>query len=314
MKTKRKAKRCALLTCEGLREGRSVQHADLSKECLGDDDLLVPALKRVGIEAEFVVWDQERDWERFDCAVIRSTWDYTHQLDRFLKALRRIARSRCRLFNPFETVRWNARKDYLIELAAKGVPVVPTRIVRRIDRAGVERAIAELDAPGIVIKPLVGAGARNTFFLRRRDSRALGRINDLLETNEFLLQPIVPGVIDGEISLCFFGGAFSHGVLKRPKRGDYRSNAEFGAAVSRYQPTQTELDFARCVLAQAPGEVLYARVDFVRDRGKLLLMELELIEPLLHFRSAPAAAARFAVCLSRLQQSPEGHSNPGLGS
>jgi len=314
MKTKHKAKRCALLTCEGLREGRSAGHSNLSKECLADDDLLVPALKRHGIEAEFVVWDRERDWDRFDCAVIRSTWDYTHQLERFIKALRRIDRSRCRLFNPFEIVRWNARKDYLIELAAKGVSVVPTRKIRRIDREAVNAAIVELDAPGVVIKPLVGAGARNTFFLTKRSPGIPASLIDLTQKSDFLLQPIVPGVCDGEISLCFFGGAFSHGVLKRPKRGDYRSNAEFGATVSRYKPTQTELDFARLVLAQTPGEVLYARVDFVRDRGKPLLMELELIEPLLHFQSAPAAASLFAVCLSRLQQPPAAHSNPGLGS
>ena len=299
MKAKPRARHCALLTCAGLREGRSAQHANLSKECLSDDDLLIPALKRVGIEAEFVVWDRERDWDRFDFAVIRSTWDYTHQLDRFLRALHRIDRSRCRLFNSFGVVLWNSRKDYLIELAAKGVPVVPSRKIRRIDRATVDAAIAELDAPGVVIKPLVGAGARNTFFITKEGCAPLGPIEDRAKKSEYLLQPIISGVRDGEISLCFFGGRFSHGVIKRPKKGDFRSNAEFGATVSPYKPILSELDFAQGVLAQAPGEALYARVDFVRDRGKPLLMELELIEPLLHFNSSPSAAAAFADCLAR---------------
>ena len=49
------------------------------------------------------------------------------------------------------------------------------------------------------------------------------------------------------------------------------------------------------MLSQAPGPLLYARVDLIPDAdGAPLLVELELAEPSLFLGTAPGSADRFA--------------------
>jgi hypothetical protein len=62
--------------------------------------------------------------------VIRSTWDYIHDLPRFLDWADEVERA-ATLWNPARIVRWNAHKGYLAELARAGHPVTPTVFVER---------------------------------------------------------------------------------------------------------------------------------------------------------------------------------------
>ncbi|MFD0527227.1 hypothetical protein ACFQ1I_08135 [Kitasatospora arboriphila] len=79
-----------------------------------------------GVAAEPVVWDDPAvAWERFDAAVVRSTWDYTGRRDEFLAWARRAA-GLTRVCNPVPVLERNTDKTYLRELALAGVPVVPT--------------------------------------------------------------------------------------------------------------------------------------------------------------------------------------------
>ena len=115
-----------------------------------------------------------------------------------------------------------------------------------------------------------------------------------------MVQPLVDEVREtGEWSLLFYGGQFSHAVLKRPAAGDYRVQWEFGgSAVSAVAPAHL-IAGAERVLAAAPGDLLYARVDGVERNGQLVLMELELIEPHLFLGWDERAAARLAAAVTR---------------
>ena len=66
------------------------------------------------------------DWASYDLVVIRSTWDYSWRADEFTAWAQKVA-AVTRLANPAAVVRWNTDKRYLGELAAAGVPTVPTR-------------------------------------------------------------------------------------------------------------------------------------------------------------------------------------------
>ena len=116
-----------------------------------------------------------------------------------------------------------------------------------------------------------------------------------------MVQPLVDEVREtGEWSLLFYGGQFSHAVLKRPAAGDYRVQWEFGgSAVSAVAPAHL-IAGAERVLAAAPGDLLYARVDGVERNGQLVLMELELIEPHLFLGWDERAAGRLAAAVTRL--------------
>ena len=92
---------------------------------------LQAAFARAGVSAEVLAWDDPTvAWSRFDAVLLRSTWDYTQRLPDFLAWCERVA-AQTRLLNPPATVRWNTDKHYLADLAARGVPVVPSIFIER---------------------------------------------------------------------------------------------------------------------------------------------------------------------------------------
>lgn len=278
-----------------------------------DDDVGIAEFSRRGIVADEVPWTVElvEGWRAYDAVIVRTTWDYQHDVERFLGVLEGICGADgagVPLANPLEVIRWNVHKSYLRELAGEGVLVVPTLWGSGL--TGVELA-ALCEREG-VLKPVVGAGAGDTFrvgpWLGEHDrasivSRYRGRGGD----REWMAQPFVRSVQgEGEYSLFWFGGRFSHAIVKRPRAGDFRVQEEHGGEILPIEAGPELRDAGEGVLAalrrvseargwsSEPEALLQARVDLVRlDDGALALMELELVEPSLYFRTDPAAPARF---------------------
>ena len=266
------AVRLALVTCE--------RFPDLAP----DDCLALPELAARGVEAEPVVWnDPAVLWERFDAAVVRSTWDYQRDPQRFRGWIDGL---RIPLWNPPHVLRWNLAKTYLLELP---VPAVPTVLL------GERELEAVLDERGweqAVVKPAVSASADFTFRVRRGEP--LPDLAPLRARGGVLVQPFLPEIQQGEWSFVFFGGRFSHALVKRPRSGDFRVQEQFGGLHQATQPAPELLQQAVRALQAAPGPTLYARVDGCVVDGRLLVMELELLEPSLSLSLNAAAPARFA--------------------
>ncbi|MEU6231910.1 hypothetical protein [Kitasatospora sp. NPDC047058] len=258
----------------------SLADADLDP----DLPLLVDALRSDGLAAEPVAWDADAPgWERFDLAVVRSTWDYTERLGEFLAWADATARV-TRLRNPAAVVRWNSDKRYLPELAGRGVPVVPTRIIE----PGSPYGEGDFDhADGVVVKPAVSAGARDTArYEPGRAADAARHARMLLDQGRaVVVQPYLPLVEEGERALVFIGGGFSHAIRKGPvlTEPNVIDNLRMPhPGVTVHRPTEAELRTAGAALAAStsPGELLYARVDLALDEAREpVVMELELIEP-----------------------------------
>lgn len=262
------------------------------------DHLAVAPLAARGWTVEFVPWRDAADWGRWEAVVVRSPWDYQADPDAFLAVLGAIDRSPARLANPLAVMRWNLDKRYLRDLDARGVPIVPTAWGRGLDAPRLDALRADLDAPEIVVKPVVGANADDTFRLppTADASPALAAFAG----REWMAQPFVPSVVDeGETSVFVFGGAPSHAVLKTPARGDFRVQEEHGGTI-RAVPLRPELlaasERALAAAEDAGGRgLLYARVDLVTlPDGTPAVIELELIEPSLYFPYDGASPARFA--------------------
>jgi glutathione synthase/RimK-type ligase-like ATP-grasp enzyme len=248
-----------------------------------------------------VVWDAASgEWATFDAVVIRSCWDYHLKLAPFLEWLDRLGRLGVPVFNSPGLIRWNADKHYLLELAARGVTIVPTRLVRQ-DAADPRRALLEaldgLGADEAVVKPAVSASAHATWRTSRERADAdAPAFAALVSAGDVLVQPFLRTVAEaGEWSLVCFGGMPSHTVLKRPAPGDWRVQSELGGSAQRLPMPTAALRQAEQVLeaAEAAG-ARYARVDGCVMDGRFVLMELELIEPQLYLPLEPEAAARFA--------------------
>jgi glutathione synthase/RimK-type ligase-like ATP-grasp enzyme len=267
---------------------------------LDDDQPIVAGLAAHGVVAETVLWDEPRDWTRYAGVLLRSVWDYYQRPTEFLAWLAQLEARGVRLWNPIPLVRWNADKRYLRDLEARGVRVPPTCWVE--PGTSVEQALSAIRATGwddLVVKPSVSGGAWRTLRLRRAElDGARAHLAEVLRDSALLAQPFLPEIVrDGELSLLFFGGRFSHAVRKRPKAGDYRVQWSHGGTQAALTPPPALIAEARAVFAAAPSPGLYARVDGILRDGHLLLMELEQLEPYLFLAEVPGSAERFVGAL-----------------
>jgi hypothetical protein len=274
-----------------------------------DDLPLLEALADRGATVSRPAWrDRSIDWSRFDGVLIRTTWDYHEDLDAFLAWVARVS-ALTRLFNPAPVIAWNTHKSYLHDLHRLGAPVTPTAWLARGVPVDVEALCAEWKWSRGFLKPMVGSTAWETLrFTADPDGlrAAQAHVDRLLPDEDLMLQPYLDAVeASGELSLIVIDGVPTHGVRKVPMPGDYRVQEEFGARDEPYGFAAGEQALALRIvglaeqhLGIAPGGLLYARVDFLRDvDGRLNLNELELVEPSMFFRHAPAAAERLAAAL-----------------
>jgi len=201
-----------------------------------------------------------------------------------------------RIVNPADVIRWNSHKGYLVELAAKGIPTVPTRLIPG-ESIDVDLQLEECPWDEVVIKPAVDGGGREVLRALRDSDVARLHAEALSAKGDVIVQPFVPGIVDGERSLVFLGGAFSHAVRKVPAEGDYRVQYFYGGTELEHAPDSAELRVALWAIDSAPGRLTYARVDLVDWEGAPTLMELEAIEPDLYLRDTPERLARFAAVI-----------------
>ncbi len=259
----------------------------------GDEQELPARFGAAGVEAEPVVWsDASVDWSRYDAIVIRSTWDYFERIDEFRTWLQRVERDGLPLYNPAALVRWNLDKRYLAELAGRGVRIVPTLFFDAGARVDLAALVADAGWTHAIIKPAVSGGAWRTHRFAAAEARALQpTLDDILSTTGALVQPFLDEIERvGEYSLLFFGGEHSHTVLKTPKAGDFRVQAQFGGTHRALTASAEMQGAAERVLRALPVAPLYARIDGIERDGHFELMEVEVIEPYLFFPGSPDAA------------------------
>lgn len=289
--------RVALVTCAELPELEE------------DDRLLLAPLREYGVAVEPAVWDDPGvDWSGYRLVVLRSPWDYPLRRDEFVGWADTVPN----LANPADIVRWNTDKRYLAELAAAGLPTVPTTWL----------------APGTawrppsggeyVVKPAIGAGSVDTGRYDLADAQqrglALAHVRRLGAAGRTaMVQPYLSAVdTAGETALIFLAGpeglTYSHAIRKHamltgPDTGASAEELFHREQISPRTPSSAELAIAERVLTAVPGgpdRLLYARVDVIPDAdGAPVLVELELTEPSLFLAHAPGAARRFAAAIAR---------------
>jgi len=283
-------RRCAYLTMQDI--SGFVTDAELSLAPMAD----------LGWEVEMVPWRSDVDWNDYDLVYICTPWDYQNDVAGFLDVLATIEGSSARLVNSLDLVRWNLEKTYLRELEMRGAEIVPSLFFSSFDVRRVSACFDAYATGTIVVKPVVGANSDNIFVLTRPlPPDVTDELGRAFVNRPFFVQPFIENVrSEGEYSLFFFGGEYSHAILKRPKQGDFRTQEEHGADILSVEAPAALVETASRVLGVVNPQPVYVRADFVRDAGeRFLLMELELIEPALYFRTDPGSATRFARALTR---------------
>lgn len=262
---------------------------------------VVAALRARGIDARMEAWDDPSvDWSAASLVVIRSTWNYTEHLEAFLQWVDGVA-GQTTLHNPAAIVRWNHHKQYLVEMADAGVPVVPTTLVTTPG-----------DVPDLrgdlILKPAVSVGAIDTIRCEDDPEAARAHLDHVLQRGVALVQPYCASIADaGERSLLYFDGELSHTICKVPASRDFRVHEHFGGKNVHVAPADADRVVADAALRFLEtrfggGALLYARVDVVDGPDGPALSEIELIEPYFYLRDTPspdAARARLVDAILR---------------
>ncbi len=263
------------------------------------------ALLAAGLQPRVAVWDDPSvDWSHFDLVAAMYTWGYVTRRAAFLAWAERVE-AVTRLVNSASHLGWSSDKTYLADLAAIGVPVVPTAWVR-------------LDEPwcppaeDYVIKPTVASGglgaARYRTSGREVADRHVRRLN--LAGYTAMIQPYQHSIdTAGETALVFLGDRFSHAVNKSALLAADVGEVERlweRAVITTIEPSPAYQQLAETVMAAVVtklGPTAYARVDLAEDDdGRPQVLEVELVEPSLFLETDDGSGQRLAASLQPLAE------------
>jgi glutathione synthase/RimK-type ligase-like ATP-grasp enzyme len=254
---------------------------------------LAAPLRAQGLTVTSQPWTDPVDPEGARLILPLIAWGYHLRQAAWFAQLDALEAGEAPVINPVPTLRWNTTKTYLIELEAKGASVVPTHAHDRLTPEALAAAFDAFGVDEVVIKPQISGGSQDTVRFKRHGTLQGG------PPGAALIQPFLPAVAEeGELSLFFFDGVFSHAVSKVATGGDFRVQPQFGGQISGVAPEPEALHAAHRVLEAAGLPLTYARIDLIRGLDHTpQLMELEIIEPDLFLEHAHDHGAAFAAAV-----------------
>lgn len=264
---------------------------------LKEDGLLMDGLEKLNLKTIKKDWnDHNFNWSSTKSAIFRSTWDYFDQFSNFRNWLD-IVKDQCFLINPYKQINWNLDKHYLLDLQKKDLPIVESVFVSKKSQLDLETISKSKNWKNIVVKPTISGAARHTYHLKNNEIKKFqNKWLSLTNNEDFMVQEFQKNILSsGEIAVMLFGGKYSHSVLKKAKKGDFRVQDDFGGSVEIINPSLEIINLAEKTVKSLKTMPLYARVDIIFDNGSNpVISELELIEPELWFRFKEESAYKLA--------------------
>ena len=273
----------ALLTCEKI------------PDLIESDRSLIPELAKYGIIAEAVIWDDKTvNWNAYDYLIFRNTWDYFEKETEFNLWLDHIEELGIKTLNPINVIKQNKHKFYLKEIEKNGTLIIPTVFIDKTTTLNLLELIPS-NWKKAVIKPAFSGGSYLTTVF---DSTDIEKINkeykEIAFEKELLLQEFMPEIQTlGETSFIFFNKKFSHCVNKKPVKGDFRVQYQFGGEYTLVTPPEELIQKAQKIVDNFEDKLLYIRIDGIVIDTELHLMEIECIEPDLYFNLSEGSHQRF---------------------
>ena len=262
-----------------------------------EDKLLTNALIKQGLSSKIVAWDdKEFDWTSTKSIVIREIWDYHERFEEFMNWVKE-TRKKTLFINDIDQVIWNIDKHYLSDLKEKDINIPESVFIDKGSKVSLKELHLTNNWDKTVFKPTVSAGSRNTIKITPENINENEELfAKIVSEEDMMIQPFLHNIeTKGEITLVMFGGKFSHAILKKAKKGDFRVQDDFGGTVHDYSPTQEEINWATETVNKLTPVPTYARIDAVWDNNEnLAVTEIEMIEPELWFRKSEGSADMFA--------------------
>ena len=264
---------------------------------LKEDGLVIEGLEKLNLRTIKKDWnDTNFNWSSTKSAIFRSTWDYFDQFSTFRNWLD-LVKDQCYLINPYQQINWNLDKHYLIDLQKLDLPIVESVFVSKKTNLNLETISKSKNWKDIVIKPTISGAARHTYLLKNEEIKNFQeKWLSLTSMEDFMVQEFQNNILSsGEIAVMLFGGKYSHSVLKKAKKGDFRVQDDFGGSVEKINPSLEIIQLAEKTIKSLKTIPIYARVDIIFDNNnRPVISELELIEPELWFRFKEDSAYKLA--------------------
>jgi glutathione synthase/RimK-type ligase-like ATP-grasp enzyme len=264
---------------------------------LKEDGLVMEGLEKLNLRTIKKDWnDTNFNWSSTKSAIFRSTWDYFDQFSNFRNWLD-LVKDQCYLINPYQQINWNLDKHYLIDLQKLDLPIVESVFVSKKTNLNLETISKSKNWKDIVIKPTISGAARHTYLLKNDEIKNFQeKWLSLTSMEDFMVQEFQNNILSsGEIAVMLFGGKYSHSVLKKAKKGDFRVQDDFGGSVEKINPSLEIIQLAEKTIKSLKTIPIYARVDIIFDNNnRPVISELELIEPELWFRFKEESAYKLA--------------------
>ena len=290
-----------LLTCRTYYKPDNV--TPYIQNILLEQELLKSAFEAQGLKVDIAYWDNPTyEWQETKSVFFRTIWDYFERFDEFWEWLEQV-KTKTRLINSYELIKWNIDKHYLKDLSSWGIETVPTYFADKGCNMKLHEIAKRNQWKDLVIKPAISASAFKTYKILANEIQANEKLfNSLVQERNMLVQPYFETITQlGEASLMVFDGKFTHAILKKAQPGDFRVQDDFGGTVHNYIPTKAEINFAEKVFETCKTKPVYGRVDIVWDNDKnFYLSELEIIEPELWIRNYPKCAERIAEAVNKI--------------
>ena len=234
--------------------------------------------------------DSNLDFRLYDKVMIFMTYDYINDPDRFMDVLEKAGN---KLINPLSTIKWNIMKsNYLADLSDEGVNVIPFEIMSVDDLNRIFKLYNDYNY--IVIKPIIGASStRVKSFMKPKNMYYLNKLKeDILElgydkSEYFMVSPYFSDIKRyGEISLIYYHDGFSHSVIKKFKNSnDNILNFKNRNIINNYRINKHLIELGYSILEKSGQKYCYARIDIITHNNQYYLLELEMIDCNLFYKS-----------------------------
>lgn len=186
------------------------------------------------------------------------------------------------VINSLNAFEFGRRKHYLLSLQSSGIPTIPTTLAPVLATLDELRSIGEPFGSDIVVKPIDGELSQDVMRLGHLDEVAVARLRR--NTRALLVQPFLPGVRSGEISLVAVvrdGKLFPvYSLRKVPPDWIAKGSS---SQVSEISMDEAHLQLLHNSFAAWPTEhrpvAAIVRADIITDSGINYLSELEVVNP-----------------------------------
>jgi len=266
-----------------------------------DDLLLQDRLVELGHSVDIIDWDSRTyDFGAADLCIIRSCWDFHHKPKLYLEKLKQISQGSI-LINSIALLGSYTNKRYLLNLETKGIPIVPTAIIRKPREISV--ILPLWNTKQIVIKPTISASGDSTY---RLDADNISTIDEALQhilpKGDAIVQPYIESIeTEGEISTVVIDGEITFSMLKKPARGGFLVHEHHGGEYIPIEANAQQQSFVGQILSMFGEPPLYMRIDYLLDdAGKPMLLEIEINEPNLYLSQSDKTLQKFSQKIDRL--------------